>query len=39
MEDNSIIYLTIALLCAWLIFDNFYGSGYIKQFIDLLFAN
>ena len=36
-NDNSIIYLTLALICFWLILDNFFGKGIIKNLINSIF--
>ena len=32
-SDNSIIYLTLALCCFWLVLDNFMGNKYLDGFI------
>lgn len=35
--DNGIIFLTLAMICCWLVLDNFLGNGYIKNFVGAIF--
>ena len=37
MGDNSIIYLTFAMVFIWLVADCFIGKGYIKSFVNAIF--
>lgn len=36
-NDNSIIYLTMALICLWVILDNFFGKKILWNLIETLF--
>ena len=33
MKDKGLFYLVLALLCFWLVLDEFYGKRYITNFI------
>lgn len=35
-DDNSIFFLTIALLCVWLIVDWFVGKKYVQRIILMM---
>ena len=35
-NDNSIFFLTIALLCIWLIVDWFVGRNYVGKVIEMM---
>lgn len=37
MENNSIIFLTLSLVCIYLILDAFIGKNYIYKVVDSLF--
>lgn len=34
MNNNSLIYITIALICVWFILDNFYGDKKISRLVE-----
>lgn len=33
MQDKSLFFMVMALVCFWLVLDEFYGHNYISQFI------
>lgn len=33
MKDKSLFFLIMALICFWLVLDEFYGQNRISQFI------
>lgn len=35
-NDNSIFFLTISLLCVWLIVDWFVGRKYVEKVISMM---
>ena len=36
MRDKSLFFLVLALICFWLVMNEFYGSRLITQFITTL---
>lgn len=36
-DDRSIFFLTLSLICIWLILDSMYGKKYIDNFLKTLF--
>ena len=39
MTDKSLFFITLALICVWLILDNFYGKKRVNTFILSLFPS
>lgn len=39
MTDKTIFFITLALVCVWLILDNFYGNKRIDNFVASLFPS
>ena len=38
-DDRSIFFLTLSLICIWLILDSMYGRKYIDNFLKTMFPN
>ena len=39
MTDRSLFFITLALICIWLILDNFYGKKHINTFLLSIFPS
>lgn len=37
MKDKSLFFLTISLVCVWLILDNLFGEKYVNKFLNSMF--
>lgn len=35
--DNNLVYITISIICAWLVLSEIYGKKYVSRFVDSLF--
>lgn len=39
MTDKSLFFITLALICVWIILDNFYGKKYLNTFLLSIFPS
>lgn len=39
MTDKSLFFITLAMICIWLVLDNFYGKKRINTFILSMFPS
>ena len=39
MTDKSLFFITLALICIWVILDNFYGDKKLNRFIVSIFPS
>lgn len=39
MTDKSLFFITLGMLCIWLVLDNFYGKKRVNAFILSMFPS
>lgn len=37
MEDKSLFFITLSVICIWLVVDSALGENYIKKFLSTIF--